>query len=150
MPAGRALKRLGTVAGTLSAALLLTVTQSSAASPETERATDTKGPSNVYHWECTHYGGTDAKAIGCFWDDGDWFMIEDTGLDGHSAVVDWELLRGSSRFGGIFNASGFATTRYKNKNFPEGLTLRFRVCLGDWDTKTIIAGKCSRWMTRQT
>lgn len=44
------------------------------------------------------------------------------------------------RFGAIFNADGQQTERYENKDFPESATIRFRVCLGHWDTKLITAG----------
>ncbi|MEH0585903.1 hypothetical protein QA942_18090 [Streptomyces sp. B21-106] len=71
---------------------------------------------------------------------GDWFSVYDGKADGSSAVVDWEV---GNRFGSIFNADGASTDRYKNKDFTESVTIRFRVCLGHWNTKLITAGTCS-------
>ncbi|MFI0967898.1 hypothetical protein ACH4S8_42070 [Streptomyces sp. NPDC021080] len=90
-------------------------------------------------------GGIALRA--CFSPAGDWFSVADESLDGSSAVVDWEV---GNRLGSIFNADGFSTERYKNKNFPEESTIRFRVCKGHWDTKLITAGTCSGWLSNLT
>ncbi|WOX09100.1 hypothetical protein [Streptomyces sp. N50] len=140
----RRLKRIGTVAGTLCAALFLTVTQASAAG-EVERATATTYANEVEWVKCANKkedGGIVYQA--CFSPPGDWFSVYDGNPDGSSAVVDWEV---GSRFGSIFNADGAATYRYKNKDFAEGATIRFRICLGHWSTKTITAGTCSGWVS---
>ncbi|WP_327124758.1 hypothetical protein [Streptomyces sp. NBC_01727] len=158
MTISRPLKRIGTVAGTLSAAILLTITQASAVSAETERATALDGPASVDSWECTSSGesaSTGWDATGCYSDLGDWFYIYDGTSDGYSAVVDWEIRDGSNnvvRYGAIFNADGAGAVRYKNKDFPDGVndTIRFHTCLGHWSTKLITAGTCSAWMTRET
>ncbi|MFE5753464.1 hypothetical protein ACFQ7I_07120 [Streptomyces massasporeus] len=141
----RSVKRIGTVAGALTSALLLTVTQASAAA-KTERATATDGGSKNGKWECNaYYVGDWMQARVCFDQDGDWFEIYDApGADGYSAVADWEI---HNRWGGIFNADGAGSTRFKNKDFPEGYKLRYRACLGNWSTKTIVARKCSAWET---
>ncbi|MEE1792712.1 hypothetical protein PUR28_18390 [Streptomyces sp. BE308] len=148
----RPIKRIGTVAGTLSAALLLTVTQASAASSEVERATATTGPANGDSWECSpHY--SDQRAQICYEDVGDWFEVMDGEPDGYSAVAQWETISPQgkvTRWGLIFNASGAATTRYKNKDFAENDTIRFRACLGHWTTKLIDANKCSAWRSMNT
>jgi hypothetical protein len=143
----RHLKRISTVAGTLSAALLLTVTQANAAG-EVERATATTASNEVEWVKCANKledGGIVYQA--CFSPPGDWFSVYDGKPDGSSAVVDWEV---GSRFGSIFNADGASTERYKNKDFTESVTIRFRVCLGHWDTKTITAGTCSGWVSNLT
>ncbi|KQZ19767.1 MULTISPECIES: hypothetical protein [Streptomyces] len=151
----RSLRRIGTLAGTLSAAVLLTVTQASAASAETERATATTGPSSVDSWECAGIGGNDRSATVCYSALGDWFYLYDGKSDGYSAVVDWEIRDGQNRvvrYGATFNADGVGAVRYKNKDFPDGSndSIRFRACLGNWGPKTIKAGSCSGWMTRST
>lgn len=143
----RRLKRISTVAGTLSATLLLTVTQASAAA-EVERATATDSSNEVEWVKCAvikEDGGNVYRA--CFSPPGDWFSVYDGKPDGSSAVVDWEV---GSRWGAIFNADGAGTDRYKNKDFTESATLRFRVCLGHWSTKKITAGTCSAWVSNLT
>ncbi|MFF8614890.1 hypothetical protein [Streptomyces sp. NPDC015350] len=136
---------------TISAAMLLTVTQASAASAETERATDTTGPGGSGYWYCVNYGNNstgDMKAQACWMEEGDWFQIHDARGDGYSAVVDWQSIDPQNRierWGAIFNANGNQSTVFKNKNFPEENSIRFRACLGNWSTKLIQAGKCSGW-----
>jgi hypothetical protein len=141
----RGLKRISTIAGTLSAALLLTVTQANAAG-EVERATATDSSNEVEWVKCAtkqEDGGIVYRA--CFSPPGDWFSVYDGKPDGSSAVVDWEV---GSRWASIFDGAG--TDRYKNKDFTESVTIRFRVCLGHWSTKTITAGTCSGWVSNLT
>lgn len=138
MSAARSLTRIGAIAGTLSAALMLAVTQASAATAETERATATSVSGSVSWDKCVASSVNRA----CFSPAGDWFMVYDGDADGSSAVIDWEA---GSRYGAIFNADSYGAYRYKNKNFTEGVTVRFRVCNGHWSTKLITAGTCSGW-----
>ncbi|MFI0964604.1 hypothetical protein ACH4S8_24875 [Streptomyces sp. NPDC021080] len=144
----RRLKRIGAVAGTLSSALLLTVTQANAVGGEIERAT-AKDYANEVEWVKCANKKEDGDIVyqACFSPPGDWFLVYDGKSDGSSAVVDWEV---GSRWGSIFNADGVSTYRYKNKDFTESATIRFRVCLGHWDTKTITAGTCSGWVSNLT
>ncbi|MEU3774975.1 hypothetical protein AB0F11_17540 [Streptomyces sp. NPDC032472] len=142
----RRLKRISAVAGTLSAALLLTVTQSNAASREVDRATTTRHDGEWVKCASKMENG-DNVYLACFDPEGDWFSVYDGKADGSSAVVDWEV---GNRYGAIFNADGMAAHRYKEKNFPEGATVRFRVCLGHWETKLITAGTCSGWVSNPT
>jgi hypothetical protein len=140
-------KRIGTVVGTLAAGFLLTVTQAHAAG-EVERATATDYANEVEWVKCAvkkEDGGIIYRA--CFSPPGDWFSVYDGKADGSSAVVDWEV---GNRFGSIFNADGVSTDRYKNKDFAESVTIRFRVCLGHWSTKLITAGSCSGWVSNLT
>lgn len=144
----RRLKRMSAVGGTVSAALLLTVTQANAAAGEIERATATTYANEVEWVKCANKmedGGIVYQA--CFSPPGDWFSVYDGNPDGSSAVVDWEV---GSRWGSIFNADGASTYRYKNKDFTEDATIRFRICLGHWSTKTITAGTCSGWVSNLT
>ncbi|MFI9255235.1 hypothetical protein [Streptomyces sp. NPDC053069] len=139
----RRLKRVSAVAGTLCAALLLTVTQANAAAREVDRATVT---THDGEWvKCASKG--DNIYVGCYDPEGDWFLIQDEKADGYSAVVTWEV---GDRWGDIFNADGAAAKRYMNKNFPEGATVRFRICLGHWDTKLVTSGTCSGWVSNPT
>ncbi|MFD7864566.1 hypothetical protein [Streptomyces sp. NPDC059783] len=140
MSAARSLTRIGAIAGTLSAALMLAVTQASAATAETERATATTYSSGVSWDKCVATSSNQA----CFSPTGDWFSVYDGNSDGSSAVVDWEA---GSRYGAIFNADGYGANRFKNKDFTEGVTVRFRVCKGHWSTKLITAGTCSGWVS---
>lgn len=154
----RPLKRIGTLAGTLSAAVLLGITQASAVSAETERATDVNGPSSVDSWECASSGVSASDgwyATTCYSALGDWFYLYDGRSDGYSAVIDWEIRDAQNRvvrYGATFNADGAGAVRYKNKDFPDGVndSIRFRACLGHWSTKTITGGTCSAWMSRDT
>ncbi|MFJ6700662.1 hypothetical protein ACIQM4_32085 [Streptomyces sp. NPDC091272] len=143
MITNRRLKRISAVAGTVSAALLLTVTQANAAGREVDRATTT---SHDGEWvKCVNKKENGSIVYqACFDPTGDWFAVYDGKSDGSSAVVDWEA---GSRWGAIFNADGASDYRYKNKDFPESSTIRFRVCLGHWDTKLITAGTCSGWVS---
>lgn len=149
----RPLQRIGILAGTLSAAVLLSITQAYAVSAETERATDVNGPASVDSWECARIGAN-GPAITCYSALGDWIQVTDAESDGSSAVMDWEIRNAENqvvRFGAVFNADGVGAVRYKNKDFPEAnTTIRFRACLGHWSTKTITAGTCSSWMSRDT
>ncbi|MCX5334929.1 MULTISPECIES: hypothetical protein [unclassified Streptomyces] len=147
MTKNRRLKRIGTVAGTLSAALLLTVTQANAAA-EVERATATDSSNEVEWVKCAVIKEDGSNVYrACFSPPGDWFEVYDGKPDGSSAVIDWEV---GSRWGSIFNADGSGADRYKNKDFTESATVRFRVCLGHWSTKTITAGTCSGWVSNLT
>jgi hypothetical protein len=144
------LKRASGIAGIISAAMLLTVTQATAAAGETDLATDPNGPSHpISLMTCANYGGMapNMKAQACFIDEGDWFELYDGKADGYSAAVDWETEDG--RWGAIFNASGAGTTRFKNKNFAEAQTIRFRACLGDWSVR-MITGYCGPWTSDVT
>ncbi|MFF0744988.1 hypothetical protein ACFYVL_31760 [Streptomyces sp. NPDC004111] len=135
--------RITAVLGGIAAATLLTVTQASAAGAETERATETNRP-NVQWTKCIATHGDNDEYQACFAPEGDWFMISDGVSDGSSGVVDWQV---GSRYGAIFNADGASSQRYKNKNFPESATVKFRVCKGHWSTKKITAGTCSGWVS---
>ncbi|GHI46494.1 hypothetical protein ScoT_26680 [Streptomyces albidoflavus] len=151
----RAHKRIATIAGALSATTLLTVTQAAAVSLEIERATSTSGPTSPGSpWSCVRSGDNHTGTMvaqACWRTEGDWFLIHDSAKDGYSAVVDWESRDPQNRVhraGFIFNAEGYASTVYKNKNYPEQNDIRFRACLGNWSTKKIKAGTCSGWITR--
>ncbi|MEV5688997.1 hypothetical protein AB0L68_38475 [Streptomyces sp. NPDC052164] len=119
----RPLTRIGTVAVALSAALHLTVTQASAASAETERATATTGPTGD-GWECSpHY--SDQRAQVCYEDIGDWFHVMEGVSDGYSAVAQWETIDPQNRvtrWGFIYNADGSATTRFKTRTSQRATT----------------------------
>ncbi|MGW0515442.1 hypothetical protein [Streptomyces olivaceoviridis] len=147
------LRRLGTITGALSAAFVLSITQASAVSREVERATDSVGPGNVWGHECNRKGANGASIV-CYYEKGDWLEIEDVKSDGYSAVMAWEIRDSEDRvvrYGSTFNADGLATTRYKNKNFPDyNHRIRFRACLGHWSTRLITAGTCSSWISRDT
>uniref|UniRef100_A0AAU2V4E0 Secreted protein n=1 Tax=Streptomyces sp. NBC_00003 TaxID=2903608 RepID=A0AAU2V4E0_9ACTN len=142
----RRLKRIGAVAGTLSAALLLPLTQANAAGGEVDRATTTRHDGEWVKCASKMENG-DNVYLACFDPEGDWFNVYDGKADGSAAVVDWQV---GKRYGAIFNADGMAAQRYKQKNFPEGATVRFRICLGHWDTKMITAGTCSGWVSNPT
>ncbi|MFJ3308582.1 hypothetical protein ACIPSA_37180 [Streptomyces sp. NPDC086549] len=151
----RSLERIGTVAGALSAAVLLAVTQASAVTAEVERATALTGPSTTDGWLCTSVGPSTAHtAQACYSSLGDWLNIYDGKADGYSAVMDWEIRDPNNkvyRYGATFNADGDGADRYKNKDFPEtNYSIRFRTCLGHWSTKLIEAGTCSAWLTTST
>ncbi|MFI5809259.1 hypothetical protein [Streptomyces sp. NPDC051561] len=138
--------RIATVLGGIAAATLLTVTQASAAGAETERATETTRPS-VQWVKCIATHGDNDEYQACFAPEGDWFSVHDGVADGSSAVVDWQV---GNRYGAIFHADGASSTRFKNKNFPESATIKFRVCKGHWSTKKITAGTCSSYVTNLT
>ncbi|MEU4491854.1 hypothetical protein AB0H94_44470 [Streptomyces purpurascens] len=147
------LRRIGTLTGILSAAFLLSITQASAVSREAERATDRVGPGNELDNVCNRKGANGASIV-CYFGQGDWIKIEDEGSDGYSAVMDWEIRDRENRtvrYGSTFNADGYATARYKNKNFPDSShSIRFRACLGHWSTRLIAAGTCSSWISTDT
>lgn len=136
------LKRIATVAGTVAATTMLTITTASATDGN-QLATVTTAPGTAAS------GCADsAAALVCFYPDGDWFGVNDVDKDGHSAVLGWNLIKSDTgaavRWGAVWNTAGAYTVRYLNKDFPEtGHYLELYACAGEWGTKTVIRSSCS-------
>ncbi|WP_326767486.1 hypothetical protein OG978_25860 [Streptomyces sp. NBC_01591] len=135
--------RVATVFGAVAAATMLTMTTASAVDGH-ERATGLSGP-GWDEFECADQ--VDSRS--CFFHDGDWFAIEDTDADGHSAVVKWWVTSAFDenapklRSGYIWNIDGNNTLRYKNKDLPENEYVWFQTCTGEWSTHKLTSGSCS-------
>ena len=56
------------------------------------------------------------------------------------------------RQGSVWNKSGFAKYRYKNKNLPEGHVLSIKACVGHWHggRYDIFLEGCSGWKSGST
>jgi len=84
-------------------------------------------------------GPCSAKLVGgygCLQTYGDIWWVYDTKADSHSAVVFWEVGSGSAkRTGQCANSMGNGKIGACNKNYPEKVNGRAKVCIMDWDTK---------------
>ncbi|MFI0976356.1 hypothetical protein ACH4SP_04905 [Streptomyces sp. NPDC021093] len=131
------ISRLGTVLVGAIASTLLAITPSSAVSWEVDHATATSGP-GLNGFQCS----TIPEGGGCFRPDGDWFAVSDFKADKHSVLVRWKSFdprtNALHRQGTIWNSSGKGTSRYQNKNLPEGDFVEWEICTGDWDDLRII------------
>ncbi|RKG97180.1 hypothetical protein D7V97_34625 [Corallococcus sp. CA053C] len=78
---------------------------------------------------------------------GDNFTVRDTAADGHSAVAHiYNSNTGSYSF--CWNSSGSGTSVTCNRNFAEGILIRFRACTGEAGTGRLV--NCSDWKTVST
>ncbi|MET9127122.1 hypothetical protein [Streptomyces sp. NPDC004528] len=92
---------------------------------------------------------------GCFAPNGEWFSVEDDKADGHSPVVYWELYTKDnagdftvrSRFGFIWHNAGNGTIGYQNKSYPEGLKVKFQLCLGEHPDRQVYGDTCTSMVT---
>ncbi|MFF8848028.1 hypothetical protein ACF08N_35895 [Streptomyces sp. NPDC015127] len=148
------MQRILTVAGASAAALMLTATTASAVTFEVDLATASPVPegNSEICAEGGWYTGDDShRTIACFMKTGDWFHVVDQKADGYSAVALWQVTdpRGAVvRQGSVWNASGYDTHRYKNKDLPEGYDISIRACVGNWkggDSPSIVKEACSAW-----
>jgi hypothetical protein len=73
---------------------------------------------------------------------GEHFIVQDTARDGHSALV--QLSSGST----CWNSGGAGTTVDCNYDFPEGITIYFRACVGESGPRLILA--CAGWTAANT
>ncbi|MFH8617597.1 hypothetical protein ACH4E8_21305 [Streptomyces sp. NPDC017979] len=132
--------RFATVIGVAAAATLLTITQASAWPTENDLATATSGPDNLE--DCAP---ATSGSQACFHMFGDWFSAKDRAKDGYSAVALWRAKDANGsimRGGNVWNKDGAGTTRWKNKNLPDGYYVDWASCLGDYATKRILEGSC--------
>ncbi|MDC0710244.1 hypothetical protein POL68_17335 [Stigmatella sp. ncwal1] len=90
------------------------------------------------------YVSSHAGAYVTFNSYGDHFVIQDTASDGHSALVQIDAANLSE----CWNNNGAGTTVDCNRNFTEGINIRFRACVGEYTTKNVIG--CSAWKTANT
>lgn len=82
---------------------------------------------------------------GYFQTHGDRFYINDTRIDGHSAVLQWKA---GSRQQDDWDKNG-ANNGWTvvNRDLPEGATVQYRACWGNWRTQYIELSSCSQWVT---
>ncbi|MEU3409744.1 hypothetical protein ABZ760_00425 [Streptomyces sp. NPDC006658] len=82
---------------------------------------------------------------GYFKTHGDKFYIQDTKADGHSAVLQWKV---AGRQGDDWDRNGANNGwTVANRDFPEGATVQYRACWGDWRSQYIQLSSCSQWVT---
>jgi hypothetical protein len=90
------------------------------------------------------YASSRAGAYVTFNSYGDHFVIQDTASDGYSALVQIDAANLSE----CWNANGAGTSVDCNRNFTEGINIRFRACVGENGTKRVIG--CAEWKTANT
>ncbi len=139
---------------------MLVATNASAATVEIDLGTASpipEGNSTVCAEGGWYTGGDDShRAIACFMKTGDWIQVVDQASDGYSALALWQVTNSRGevvRQGRVYNASGYGTHRYKNKNFPEDHTISIRACVGNWrggDNPTVFEEGCSAPKYSQT
>ncbi|WNG20290.1 hypothetical protein [Cystobacter fuscus] len=81
-------------------------------------------------------------AVVTFNSSGDSFSIQDTAADDHSAVAQ------VSGHGYYWNPNGAGSSKSFTINFAEGITIKFRACVGEHATKKIL--HCGDWKTANT
>lgn len=77
---------------------------------------------------------------------GELFRIFDQQADGHSAVLLYWLSDGSGPYYG-WNANGNGTQVNVDLELPEGDWIFYRACLGEYGTRSLVAGTCSAGVT---
>ncbi|MGW8889170.1 hypothetical protein [Streptomyces sp. NPDC055749] len=90
--------------------------------------------------------GDNGLGYGYFESTGDWFYINDTKADGHSAVLVWEASGGRSNDEWDTDGSNNGWTAV-NRDLPEEDTVQYRVCWGEWSTQYINYDSCGAWET---
>ncbi|MFH9268951.1 hypothetical protein ACH4KN_32530 [Streptomyces sp. NPDC017546] len=88
--------------------------------------------------------GKNGLGYGYFESYGDYFYINDTKADGHSAVLVWQASGG--RVGDEWDKDGANNGWTKvNRNLPEEDSLQYKVCWGEWSTQYINHSSCGAW-----
>ncbi|HEY2674300.1 MAG TPA: hypothetical protein VGJ07_28525 [Rugosimonospora sp.] len=95
---------------------------------------------------CCSYATDFAASVS--WDpDGEHYYLEDSACDGHSAVIvnfRSDLNPSGPYYG--WNPDGCYTTKDYNLNMPEGTTVWFQACLGEYGTRTVLWDTCGTEM----
>jgi hypothetical protein len=83
---------------------------------------------------------------------GDHLYVQDTAPDGHSAVGQlwWPNGWPGYTFATCWNPNGAGTVKNCNYNYPEGITIYFRSCLGEYGSQTVLDWTCSIWVPAST
>jgi hypothetical protein len=95
--------------------------------------------------ECSVPSGTCAGKV-TFQSYGELFRIYDQSSDGHSAVLLYWLSDGTGPYYG-WNHSGTGTEVDVDLALAEGDWIFYKACLGEYGTKTLVAGTCSPGVT---
>jgi hypothetical protein len=95
--------------------------------------------------QCSVPSGTCAARV-TFQSSGELFKIFDQSADGHSAVLLYWLSDGSGPYYG-WNHAGNGTQVNVDLALPEGDWIFYKACLGEYGTKTLVAGTCSAGVT---
>lgn len=77
----------------------------------------------------------------------DSFYLKDNDGDGKSAVLQWDVAPIGVNVHTRWNAGGYGAKKRFNESIPEGKKLRYRVCLGSYDSKKIHKSTCSKVKT---
>ncbi|WP_163510417.1 hypothetical protein [Fodinicola acaciae] len=93
---------------------------------------------------CTSDSGCAGKAT--FASYGEVFTVYDQKADGHSAALLYWLPDGVGPIY-VWNHSGNGTSVKADLELPEGSWVTYRVCLGEYGTKQIIASTCGATIT---
>jgi hypothetical protein len=71
--------------------------------------------------------------------EGEHLYVCDNKSDGHSAVAEYQRTDVPGQNNQAWNHDGTGTCVDHNMNMPEGATITFRVCLGDFDTRKVMS-----------
>ncbi|WP_338279776.1 hypothetical protein [Corallococcus caeni] len=78
---------------------------------------------------------------------GDNFTVNDTAADSHSAVAQiYNYNTGNTSY--CWNTSGAGTSVTCNRDFAEGIRIRFRACTGESGSGNLV--NCAAWVTVST
>jgi len=76
---------------------------------------------------------------------GEVLHVEDRAGDGHSAVAQWYRYDNGNS-GNVWNPNGAWTQVTRNFDMAEGVGIDYRVCLGEYGSRTILYWSCSGWV----
>ncbi|WCB92460.1 hypothetical protein DSM104299_01156 [Baekduia alba] len=87
----------------------------------------------------------------CVWftNDGDVIHVQDVACDGHSAVAQVQIAS-LGIYDNLWNSDGCGTIRTYSYGtaVPEGTTVYYRPCIGEWGTRTLLS--CNSGWTHGT
>jgi hypothetical protein len=75
---------------------------------------------------------------------GEVLHVEDRAADGHSAVAQYYRYDNKNS-GNVWNPNGAWTEVTRNFDMAEGVGIDYRVCLGEYGSRTILYWSCSAW-----
>ncbi|MCX4549794.1 hypothetical protein OG204_17750 [Streptomyces sp. NBC_01387] len=137
------MKKRHVLASAAGAAVLAVLPLASTASAADYTVTYTSGP---------HTGDTCTWSNSCagsasFVHAGDHLLVWDNAADGHSVVVEYERSDvGGSDYIRDWNSYGKYAKLDVNMNLPEDGWITYRVCLGEYGSRTVLRDTCSSFL----
>ncbi|HEY3506465.1 MAG TPA: hypothetical protein VGN37_27210 [Actinocatenispora sp.] len=99
---------------------------------------------------CTYVGNVNdgsCRGAAAFLRDGDHLYVWDNLADGHSVVADYARSDTPSQDNEAWNHYGAGTRLDHNMDIPENGWIKYRVCLGEYSSRSYVSGTCSDWFT---